>query len=261
MKSSNAACIPTWSAAAWDGCYRVKKLQKCGHQEGVALLSDPTGTLFEAYWRLEAATTGLCQASLSQQGKCGWHGTAHLIPAVTASIRSVLLSSSSSLSAFSLEWHLTHLSQNLLTGSVPGSVFAPPSGRLVGRDAKTLNRASICMRCIFIHPEIWSFYPKHSCDCLISNFITSSKIGLNDTKSRCLCPCRNDLVLPESFGVFISYTGVQVAALIFPLTCYMWQQEPSQISNRLCVLCFRGINTCSVCLTAVFVWGFTNKLN
>ena len=158
------------------------------------------------------------------------------------------------------EWHLTHLSQNLLTGSVPGSVFASPSGRLVGRDAKALNCASICMRCIFIHPEIWSFYPKHCCECLIHNFITLYKIWLNDM-SRCLWPCRNLLVLLESFGVFISYTGVQVAALIFPLTCYMWQQEPSQISDRLCVLCFRRINTCSVCLTAVFVWAFTNKLN
>lgn len=52
---------------------------------------------------------------------------------------------------------------------------------------------------------------------------------------------------------FIYYTVVQEAALIFLLTCYMWQQEPSETSSRLCVLCIRGVNTCSVCLTAVFV--------
>ena len=59
------------------------------------LPQDLTSTLFEAHWRLEAAATGLCQASLSQQGKCGWHGTARLIPAVTANIWRVLLSSAS----------------------------------------------------------------------------------------------------------------------------------------------------------------------
>lgn len=42
-------------------------------------------------------------------------------------------------------------------------------------------------------------------------------------------------------------------ALISHLTCYMWQQGPCETSNRLCVLCIRGLNTCSVSLTAVFV--------
>lgn len=49
----------------------------------------------------------------------------------------------------SLQCHLTHLSPNLLTGSVPGSVFASPSGRLVEKDAKcktTLPSAwSLCL--------------------------------------------------------------------------------------------------------------------
>lgn len=62
--------------------------------------------------------------------------TVHLIPAVTASTRRVLLSSASSFLTFSLKCHLTHQSRNLLTGAVPGSVFASPSGRPDREDAK-----------------------------------------------------------------------------------------------------------------------------
>lgn len=82
---------------------------------------------------LSAAVSFPPQTFLSQHSLCC---TVHLIPAVTTSTRRVLLSSASSFLTFLLECHLTHQSRNLLTGAVPGSVFASPSGRPDREDAK-----------------------------------------------------------------------------------------------------------------------------
>lgn len=120
--------------------------------------SNLTGTFFKTQQCLQAAAQGLRQASLSQQAKCGWDGAARLIPVRTASTWRGSLSAAYSLLTFSLECHLTHLSQKLLTGSVPGSVIASPSGCLVRIDAKCIKHLlqhELCM-CILKNEELLS---------------------------------------------------------------------------------------------------------
>lgn len=64
----------------------------------------------------------------------------------------------------------------------------------------------------------------------------------------------SDFIFPFYF-CFISYAVVQEAvALIFLLTCYIWQQESSEMRSRLCGLCIEGRTHAAVCWTAVFVY-------
>lgn len=93
---------------------------------------------------------------------------------------------------------------------------------------KMLSHASICMKYMFIRSEMWNFEQKHTHgDYVIYIFMNGREKSLlmhlqSLQKSVHFWPC---WIL---CGVFIIlHSGAGSCALIFPLTCYMWQQEPS----------------------------------